>query len=193
MNFRASFSFMVGQRDWLRKVLIGGLLLFVPIVGWLFVAGYVVGLIRGVARGSEELPEWEDWGDLLTQGLFIFVALLVYSIPGAILGRMDGPGTLLSILWGVVVGLVFPAAMIRFAIKQDVGAFFDFNQIFSFIKENVGDYITIVILTILACALSGFGLLLLGVGVVFTIFWAALVGGHLCGTTAAHAGLPSRL
>ncbi len=193
MSFWRSFSFMLGQENWIKKVAIGGLLLLVPIVGWLFVVGYGVRLVRGVAGGSERLPEWTGWGDLLTQGLFVFVASLIYWIPGAILARMGDPGTVLSTLWGVVVAVVFPAAIIRFAVKSDLGAFFDFNEIVGFIRENVSDYIVVLLLILTASTLAGLGLLALGVGVFLTIFWSFLVGGHLCGTLAARAGLPGRV
>lgn len=184
---------MLGQRDWIKKTAIGGLLLLVPIVGWLFVAGYGVKLVRSVAGGSEELPGWEGWGDLLTQGLFVFVAGLIYWIPGAILARMGDPGTVLSTLWGIVVAVVFPAAIMRFAVKSDLGAFFDFNEIVGFVRENLSDYIVVVLLILVANTLAGLGLLALGVGVFLTIFWALLVGSHLCGTLAARAGLPARI
>ncbi len=193
MDFWRSFSFMLGQRNWIKKVAIGGLLLLVPIVGWLFVAGYGVKLVRDVAGGTEELPEWAEWGDLLTQGLFVFVAGLIYGIPGAIVARMGDPGAILSSLWGIAATVVFPAAVIRFALKADLGAFFDFNEILGFIRENLSDYVIVVLLVIVANALAGLGVVLLVVGVVFTFFWASLVGAHLCGTLAARAGLPTRI
>lgn len=193
MHFWRSFSFVVGQGNWIKKVIIGGLLLLLPIVGWLFVTGYGVKLIRGVANGSEELPEWAEWGDLLTQGLFIYVAGLIYWIPGAILSRMGEQGAMVSTLWGIVVAMLLPAAVIRFVVSRDFGAFFDFNEILGFIRETFSDYVVVVLLMILAHALSGLGLVLLVVGVVFTAFWAMLVSGHLCGTLAARAGLPTRI
>jgi len=68
---------------------IGGVLtllsvLFVPI---LFVYGYLIRVIRQTASGSvEEPPAFNDWGELLVDGLVGFVISMVYTlIPGIII------------------------------------------------------------------------------------------------------------
>ena len=60
------------------KLLIGGLLSFVPLVN-LFAFGYLYRVCGSVRRsGSLELPEWQDWQGLLNDGLRFAVPWLGY-------------------------------------------------------------------------------------------------------------------
>ncbi|MBX0294336.1 DUF4013 domain-containing protein [Haloarcula nitratireducens] len=66
-----------------ETLLVGGLLsllgfLFVPL---LFVYGYLVRVIRQVAAGEPERPPvFDDWGELLVDGVVAFVISLVYLL-----------------------------------------------------------------------------------------------------------------
>ncbi len=40
MDYGRSFAYMFKQPDVWKKILIGGLLLLVPVIGWLWVGGY---------------------------------------------------------------------------------------------------------------------------------------------------------
>jgi len=88
--------------------------------------GYMVRTLRGVAAGDERLPEWTGWGDLFVTGLLVWVGALVYSIPGIILLRL-GPLAVLGSIWDLLVALWMPAAVIRFAMSNNLGSFFDFG------------------------------------------------------------------
>ncbi len=193
MDFGRSFTYMLKQPGAVSKILIGGLLFLVPVIGWLWIGGYVVRTVRSVMTGSEELPDWVGWGDLTTLGLFVWLGSLIYGIPGAVLGRLGAPGAVLSGLWGIAVAVVLPAALMRFAAKNDFGAFFDFNEIFGFINRNLSNYLIVVLLGILAWVVASFGVILLIIGVLFTYFWGALVTAHLYGSLARQAGLPQQI
>lgn len=186
MDVGRSFTYMLQQPGGIGKLVIGGLLMFLPIIGWAFVAGYMIRTMRQVALGSDSLPEWTDWGQLLVTGLLVWAGSLIYEVPGMILGRFGTAGSLLQSLWGLVVFVVLPAALIRFAASDNFGSFFDFTEIFAFIQTNSSNYILAIVLAVVAGFLSIFGLILLVVGVVFTIMWAALVMAHLYGSVAAN-------
>src|SRR5665648_965546 len=169
MDVGRSFTYMLQQPGGLVMLIIGGLLMFVPIIGWAFVAGYIIRTMRQVAAGSDSLPEWTDWGQLLVSGLLVWVGSLIYEIPGFIMGRFGTGGSILQTLWGLVVFIVLPAALVRFAVSDNFGAFFDFDAIFAFIQTNSSNYILAVIVAFVTGFLAMFGLILLIVGVVFTI------------------------
>jgi hypothetical protein len=190
MDYGRSFTYMFKQPDVWKKILIGGLLLLVPVIGWLWVGGYTLRTLRSVMTGSENLPEWTRWGDLATQGIYVWLGGLIYGLPGAVLGRLGTPGSILSGLWSIVVIVVLPAALMRFAAKGDFGAFFDFNDIFTFINRNLSNYLIVVLLSILAYIIASFGVVLLVIGVLFTSFWGMLVTAHLYGSLARTTGLP---
>jgi len=70
-----------------RKNLLFGMLILlgnfiIPVVPTLFVYGYMARVIRNVVQQDKlEMPEWQDWGELLKEGLRLFGALLIYELP----------------------------------------------------------------------------------------------------------------
>ncbi len=92
LDFARAFRFVPEDPNWIMKVLIGGLLslLSLLIVPGIFLAGYLVRLIRRTAEGEPRpLPEWDDWGGLFGEGLgalgiHIAYTLAFMAVPGAI-------------------------------------------------------------------------------------------------------------
>jgi hypothetical protein len=186
MDVGRSFTYMLQQPGGFGKLIIAGLLLFIPIIGWAMVAGYMIRTMRHVAAGQETLPDWSDWGQLIVTGLLVWVGGLIYEIPGFILGRFGDAGSMLQALWGLVIFVVLPAALIRFAATDNFGSFFEFGEILGFIQNNTSNYALAVILALVASMLSMVGLILLVIGVVFTIAWAMLATAHLYGSVWAN-------
>lgn len=186
MDVGRSFTYMLKQPGGVGKLIVAGLLLFIPIIGWAIVGGYMVRTLREVAQGDEQLPDWSNVGDLLTKGLLLWVGGFIYNVPGLVLGRAGDAGGFLSFLWSIFVFVVLPAAIIRFALTEDFGSFFQFGQIKTFIQDNLNNYIMAVVLALVAGFVAGFGIILIIVGVVFTIAWAMLVSAHLYGSVWAN-------
>ncbi len=182
MDVARSFTYMLKETGGIGKLVIGGLLLFIPIIGWAIVGGYFIRTMRGVAGGDDRLPDWSDFGGLLGKGVLAWVGVFIYEVPGLILSRLGAGGSLLSSLWSLVLIVVLPAALIRFAVTDNFGSFFDFREIIDFIRVNLSNYIMAVLLGIVAGIIASFGIILLIIGVVFTIFWAVLVSAHLYGS-----------
>jgi hypothetical protein len=182
MDVGASFTYMLKQPGGIVKILIGGLLLIIPIFGACVVLGFMLRTTRGIASGDEQLPEWTDWGDLFVKGLIVIVAVFIYSIPSLILTRLGFLGAFLSFVWYIAMWVALPAAILRYAITENFGAFFEFSAIIDFIKANASNYILAIVLALVAGFISGFGIILLLIGVLFTYFWASLVYAHLLGS-----------
>ncbi len=75
---------------WIQKVVIGGLLMFIPIINF-FALGYLSRYAGQVLKnGSVKLPEWERWGRLFMGGLWFFLVILVYGVLTLVIGWMLG-------------------------------------------------------------------------------------------------------
>jgi len=72
------------DEHWLKKVVVGGLLLFIPIVS-LTVYGYILRTTRMAALGEDKLPEWNGWWGLFVGGLKLLVLTLLYLVIPALL------------------------------------------------------------------------------------------------------------
>lgn len=170
--------------------------------------GYMVQVLKNVRdRQTHPLPEWSDWEGLFKSGLSVIAIYIVYNIPviiilcggGIVLSVGSGAGSevnsnaigalfycLLCLLMLIltICNLFVPAAIIRYAQFDTIGAAFQFREIFSFIKENIGDYIIVFLLIWVASLIANFGLILCFVGVFFTMFWSILVTANLYGQLA---------
>ena len=80
-----------------------------------------------------------------------------------------------------MISALLPAALMKFAVSEQIGDFFKFGELFRFISRNLGNYVIAIIVYWLASLVGSFGVILCLVGVFFTTFWAMLVGAHLLG------------
>jgi hypothetical protein len=139
-----------------RHALGGVFLLFGSLVFPTFlIYGYLVRVVRGVAAGDPEPPEWDDWEELFVDGLKYFAVAFLYSVPvfamaflggliafGAALGLAAGSGgltatfglllglyVLVLVLVASVVSYLLPAAIVHFALEGDVEAAFQLRTI----------------------------------------------------------------
>jgi hypothetical protein len=213
MDIGVSFSYMFEDKDWLKKILIGGLVSLVPIVNFAAL-GYVVQIVRNVRDGHAlPLPEWDQFGEYFMSGLWLFLVHLVYSIPIILLACLQGVGaamigsagngsssndtagvyTIASTclgclmgLWGLLVGVISPALFVRFAETGQFGATMRLGGVMDVIRANVGNYVIVMLLMWVASGIiAPLGVIACVIGVIFTQFWAYLVSGNLLGQLAA--------
>ena len=84
MNIGKSFSYMFEDKQWVSKLGLGVLVSFIPVLNFAWL-GYTVDLIRNVMNGKPEpLPNWDDFGKKLTDGLLLAVAGFVYALPAIV-------------------------------------------------------------------------------------------------------------
>ena len=216
MDYGKAVKYMFDDKDWLKKILIGGVLNIIPIVNFIPV-GYGLRTLKAVGEGKDTpLPEWDDWGGDFMKGLLVAVAGLVYAIPIIVLAILSvivaaiagGSGSssdaaggfaalcmtgisCLNVLWGIAMALFLPAAILKFVKVGEFGAFFRFGEIWDFIKSNLGDYVIALLVAWLAAVVASVvGGIACGIGVLFTSFWATLVAANLFGQLLAK-GMPA--
>ena len=171
----------------------------------LLLGGYQVEITRRVIRGvTPVLPEWHDWGKLLVEGVKFAVIGLVYALPAivvsiclglpiSLLGEnrsgdptwvswmCGGPLTCLSILWGILVTLVLPAAVAMYVANDDLAAAFRFGEVIRFTYKNLATYIVTMIMVWVASLIGGLGTWLCLIGWLATYPYSIMVTGHLYG------------
>ena len=86
-DLKELFAYPFQDPDWKKKFLIGSLIVIggyiVPIVPFVIIYGYIAQIMRRiiVEKGEPFLPEWDDWGKLLTDGFKLLGAVFVYMLP----------------------------------------------------------------------------------------------------------------
>ena len=156
------------SQDWKKVVTFGVFfLLSYVIIGILFVPGYMLRALKATLAGSDELPEFGDWGEMVVDSLKLIIVSIVYSIIPAIvifigilgsaasiqnLGSLMSPMAAFGLIGGVVLigiileiifSLVLTMAIANMALyDSELGAAFRFSEILDLIK-SIGwvDYI----------------------------------------------------
>jgi hypothetical protein len=150
-----SINYLQKSEEWLKTVLIGGILTLLGITSFL-VIGYLMRVLRRTMHGDEEPPVFDDWERLAIDGLKGFVVTLVYSfIPAALSGfvlafgavslfggvagesaaatAFGGIVVLVGLLVAVVLGLaaayVIPAAIAILVETDAIGAAFSWRRL----------------------------------------------------------------
>ena len=91
MEFGRAFSYTQQDPEWLKKVGIAGLLMFIPIIGWLAVLGWGLEITRRVINNDPgALPDWSNFTDHLVRGLKGFVVWFVFNLLGFLVNGCRG-------------------------------------------------------------------------------------------------------
>ncbi|MCO5199691.1 MAG: DUF4013 domain-containing protein [Anaerolineae bacterium] len=192
MDYVKAFTFIRDDKNWIGKLLIGGVMVLLGflIIPTFFLYGYGIAITRNIMHGQDEpMPEWNDWGHLLTDGVLIWLIQLIWAIPFVIVGSLTMVpviGTAIAAdnsvndLSGLVAGasllslclmfalailalLLIPPATILFARDRTFGAAFNIQEIITIIREHWQQIIGSMIALILAALVFSviFGLTLI--------------------------------
>jgi hypothetical protein len=204
MDFGKAFSFVFDDEDWVKKVLVGGLLILIPIIGGLVVLGWAVEITKRVIKGDTEvLPDWSDFGGYLTKGFLVFVIAFVFMLPVTLVSSCNAAVPFLfenadetlawvftaisvcfgcfTFLYSVLAYLILPAAIGRYAVTDKVGEAFKLGAIFKMVRDNLGTYALVLLGGLVASLVASLGVIACVIGVLFTAVYSMAINGHLWG------------
>lgn len=203
--------------DWIVTVGIGGAmtLLSFLIIPMFAVMGYLVRALRAGMEGATEPPVFDEWGDLLKEGVMASVIAFVYQlVPIVVFGVLVG-GSLIPMLTGgeagfglgfigffvaffawwvlaIVFGYVGFAAVANYAKEGSLGAGFDVGTIIEVTTSM--DYLMAWLYVIALQIVVGLVATMLniipvigGIIGVFLGFYALIIAGWLWGNGFASA------
>lgn len=208
MEYGKAFAFMTDDQEWIKKFLLAAVMVFIPVLGGFLLLGYSLEITRRVIKSeSPALPEWSDFGDFLKKGFSAFIVVFVYTLPTALLSacaqapqvamlvsdssdgtfQMIGAGVAvcfacLTLLVGLVTGLLTPIALGRVADTGQIGSAFRFDEMFKLLRTKPGIYLIVMVIVSLATLiLAPIGILACFVGLFPVIAYINLVAAHLYG------------
>ena len=181
LDIGRSFSYITADPDWIKKIVIGllvGLIgTFVLGLGAIVLLGYQVAIIRAKLEGRQpELPEWNDWGGFIKDGIFAVIIALGYAAPIIILaicmqvvifgvtfaGASAAPDatdllglviTLTTLCFGLIIviyiiflSLAMPIAITRYVAEGGLGAAFALGEVFALLRSNIVGWLIVGLL-----------------------------------------------
>lgn len=138
---------LTSEQGWWHPVLILGLVSLIPIVGMIFVAGYLLnwaregawGMTRGIAHEVGDLGKRGKWG--LYAIVISFVWILPFALVGALLDLIPVVGWLLGLLLeigAIIAGVIASAACVYAVIYDKLGAGFQFKRLVNMARRDAG-------------------------------------------------------
>jgi Protein of unknown function (DUF4013) len=159
------------------KVLILGIIMIasILIVPIFLFYGYIFRIIKATLAGIDELPDFDEIGEMFVDGIKVFVVAIIYAIPviiiSLIIGAITGSSTstavslnptmvwalmfgyIVYIIVAIIIGLIEVIAIANMAYYDgDLGAAFRFSEILDHIARiGWGKYIaTYIVIAIIA-------------------------------------------
>ena len=159
--------------DW-KKIIILGVILIIPIVDFIGL-GYILRIIKSTIAGYDDLPEFDDLGELFIDGLKVLVVSIIYNIiplivifigifgsiaalGGAanitanplVFAGLLGITVIIGLILAVIFGIFEIIALANMAFYDELGAAFKFSEILERIsKIGWGKYIIWLIVMII--------------------------------------------
>jgi hypothetical protein len=206
MDIGAALGFVTQDKDWIKKILIGAVLVL-TVIGMIPVLGWTLEITRRVIRGdAEPLPEWTEFGKFIVDGLKIIVVAFIWSLPYVILSAcLGGIGTalsssgsqsdaatattILSVCLGIIAlpyfilyGLLLPGMVGILSESDSLGAALNPASAFKLFRANIGGYVIAFLVGDIIVSVATFvGSLVCLIGVLPATAYAYAVLGHLYG------------
>lgn len=81
LSLKNSFLFPIQNKTARKEILIGGLLLLLPFIGWLLNMGHRIVFVHNMHHGREPFPAWRNWTTLLKHGFITWLGMVYYYTP----------------------------------------------------------------------------------------------------------------
>jgi hypothetical protein len=166
MDYARAFTFVTEDKNWVTKLIIGAVISFFSflIVPIFFLLGYMIAVTRQVLNHKDlPLPEWDNWGELFKDGIIVWVAQLVYTLPFWLLACIGGMATVgfgfisgdapdlasagilatygligcLMIIFAIALFFITPAVIIQYVRHNEFAACFRFGEVLGIARANI--------------------------------------------------------
>jgi len=186
-----AFGWAFKDPAWLGKIAIQGLILIIPIVGWIATAGWLMMAFENARSGRNELPAA---GFHLGRGIAIFGVYVIYAIvlgiPGIILNSIGShtvttqsgfsytTGSPLGSLWSLVSGLFLDfliPTLIVMVFHHGFRGGFDLGNVWKYATSNLSNSVIGGLVIFVSGLIGALGLIACCIGIFFTIVYAVSI------------------
>src|SRR5215467_1070665 len=185
-----AFGFAFRDPAWVGKIAVQGLILLIPIVGWIAAVGWLLLAFENARSGRNELPAA---GFHLSRGIWLFLVYLIYllvlNIPTFVLNSIGShsvtsngftytTGSPLGSLWQLLASLFLDfltPTLVIMVYHHGFGGGFDLGNIWSYATKNVTNSVIGGLVIFVGGIIGGLGFIACCIGVLFTIIYSASI------------------
>lgn len=204
-NIAEAFTYQFKDKKYLNKFILGSLFTFLSflIIPIPFLIGYTVLNIKNIIDKKEfPMPEWKDLGKMYVSGIKFFIYCIGYFIPAfciiflsiavAFLPMLfeDSDITVLfiipmffvqglSMVYSMLMQLISPVLYIKYAKGEPMKNFYQFKNIYLYIKNNFIHIILAYVVVMAAGFIASFSMLLFFIGILPGIFYSMTVMAYI--------------
>ncbi len=176
MDVAKAFTFVTEDERWVNKLLIALIVTFFSflVLPIFFLIGYSVAITRNVRNGDPQpLPEWDNWGQFFMDGLYVFLAQLIYTLPFWLLaciativtvGASGMPSdaqdvaaalagttilivSCLGFLFAIALFFISPAIIVQYVLTGEFAACLRFGEVLGIARQSIGDILVVFLAT----------------------------------------------
>lgn len=185
-----SFSWPFRDPAWPGKILLQGLILIIPIVGWIAMLGWMMLSLDNLRAGRQELA---PAGFHLRRGIALFGVEIIWYLAlyvpfgvlfglgvaagrqsAALAGLFFGLANLVEALLSLLLAFLFPAVVLL-TYEGGFSGGLNAGSVWRLATANATNTVLAALVMVAAGLISGLGLILCGVGVLFTSAYAGAV------------------
>lgn len=150
-------KFPFNDREWFKKLGLGTIIFLAPVINVLAL-GYFVKCIKIGARGRRLLPFWDDWEELLRDGIMAVIIIIGYLIIPFLMVPLLFSVPILGVFMQsavfLIVGLMIPMAIANYTVTNKLQNAFKVDKILYQLSEVLNDYIIAYFLIVLITSIS---------------------------------------
>ncbi|NLB89012.1 MAG: DUF4013 domain-containing protein [Syntrophomonadaceae bacterium] len=157
MDLYNYIKFPFNDREWFKKLGLGSIIFLAPVIN-ILALGYFVKCIKIGARGRRLLPFWDDWEELLRDGIIAVIIIIGYLIIPFLLIPLFFSVPILGVFMQstvfLVVGLMIPMAIANYTVTNEIRNAFKVDKILHQLSEVLNDYVLAYFLIVLITSIS---------------------------------------
>lgn len=195
LTIRNAFMFPLQTSNSRAEIVVGGVLLLLPFIGWLLNMGHRIEIVHAMQSGRQPWPAWHSWRRLLWHGTVTWLGMVCYYAPGVIalflcIRLESAPVAAVAVLLFLLATLAIPGYMTHYCKQFDPREIFDPCLALRRSLEGGRMYWRAWAIALLALLLSFSGLLVFGVGFLLTSVWFWQVAGYSFANAFTHTPVP---
>lgn len=172
MDFYYYLKFPFDDREGLKKLAIGSLILLAPIIN-ILALGYLIECIKVGAYNRRTLPYWQDFEGLLQNGLIALLILTAYLLPALLLMPLFLVVPIIGVIMQttilLIVGLLVPLAIGNYVITEEIKDAFKIGDLLGQLSQILSDYVIVYLMMIIVFSISVALIFTLPIFVIFAV------------------------